>query len=89
LSRSIAPRPEDWPRLLDKMGEAMKKDFAHAVEMFGLLGGGKRDAGWDGSGRPKSRLAILPGLTHYTIFSDPSLAATVIPFLDEPATAGR
>jgi pimeloyl-ACP methyl ester carboxylesterase len=114
LYSSIAPRPEDWPRLLDKMGEAMKKDFAfskevaaikattlivagdadifppaHAVEMFGLLGGGKRDAGWDGSGRPKSRLAILPGLTHYTIFSDPALAATVIPFLDEPATAGR
>jgi hypothetical protein len=37
----------------------------------------------DGSGRPKSRLAILPGLTHYTTFSAPALAATVIPFLDE------
>jgi len=110
LYSSIAPRPEDWPRLLDKIGEAMKHDFdlssqiagiqattlvvagdadifppAHAVEMFGLLGGGKRDGGWDGSGRPKSRLAILPGLTHYTIFSAPTLAATVIPFLDEPA----
>ena len=111
LYSSIAPRPEDWPRLLGKIGEAMKKDFdfsreivgikaptlivasdadifppAHAVKLFGLLGGGKRDGGWDGSGRPKSRLAILPGLTHYTIFSDPALAATVIPFLDEPAT---
>jgi hypothetical protein len=62
---------------------------AHAVEMFGLLGGGKRDGGWDGSGRPKSRLAILPGLTHYTIFSDPTLATTVIPFLDGTATTGR
>jgi pimeloyl-ACP methyl ester carboxylesterase len=61
---------------------------AHAVEMFGLLGGGKRDGGWDGSGRPKSRLAILPGVTHYTIFADPSLATTIIPFLDEaPKTA--
>jgi pimeloyl-ACP methyl ester carboxylesterase len=114
LYSSIAPRPEDWPRLLGKIGEAMKKDFdfskeiggikattlvvagdadifppAHAVEMFGLLGGGKRDGGWDGSGRPKSRLAILPGLTHYTIFSDPTLAAAVIPFLDETATTGR
>jgi pimeloyl-ACP methyl ester carboxylesterase len=114
LYSSIAPRPEDWPRLLGKIGEAMKKDFdfsreiagikattlivagdadifppAHAVEMFGLLGGGKRDPGWDGSGRPKSRLAILPGLTHYTLFSDPSLAAAVIPFLDERVTAGR
>lgn len=40
---------------------------------------------WDGSGRPASRLAILPGFTHYTVFSAPALAATVIPFLDEPA----
>ena len=70
---ALAPRPEDWPRLLAKIGEAMKKDFdytnevarieaptlivagdadifppAHAVEVFGLLGGGKRDGGWDG-----------------------------------------
>ena len=110
LYASIAPRPEDWPRLLDKIGDAMKQDFdfskeisgiktttlvvaadadifppAHAVELFGLLGGGQRDGGWDGSGRPKSRLAILPGLTHYTMFNAPALAATVIPFLDEPA----
>jgi hypothetical protein len=62
---------------------------AHAVEVFGLLGGGKKDGGWDGSGQPKNRLAILPGLTHYTIFSAPALAATVIPFLDEPAPAAR
>jgi len=110
LYTSIAPRPGDFPRLLDKMGEAMKKDFdfsnevsgikattlivaadadifppAHAVEVFGLLGGGKKDPGWDGSGRPASRLAILPGLTHYNIGNAPALAATVIPFLDEPA----
>jgi len=57
---------------------------AHAVEMFGLLGGGKRDGGWDGSGRPTARLAILPGMTHYAMGSDPALAAAVIPFLDEP-----
>ena len=62
---------------------------AHAVEFFGLLGGGKRDGGWDGSGRPRSRLAILPGLTHYTIFSAPALAAAVLPFLDEPTPPGH
>ncbi|HZI21084.1 MAG TPA: alpha/beta hydrolase [Gemmatimonadales bacterium] len=108
MYKALAPRPEDWPRLLDKIGAAMKVDFdlskdipgitattlvvagdadifppAHAVELFGLLGGGQRDGGWDGSGRPKSRLAILPGQTHYTIFNAPALAATVIPFLDE------
>jgi pimeloyl-ACP methyl ester carboxylesterase len=111
LYKTLAPRPQDFGRLLNKMGEAMKKDLApsteqiaaikaitlivagdadifppsHAVEVFGLLGGGKRDGGWDGSGRPASRLAILPGLTHYTIFSAPALAETAIAFLDEPA----
>jgi pimeloyl-ACP methyl ester carboxylesterase len=109
LYSSVAPRPEDWARLLDKIGQAMKQDFdlstavagikastlivagdadifppAHAVEVFGLLGGGKRDGGWDGAGRPRSSLAILPGLTHYTIFNAPALAAAVIPFLDAP-----
>jgi pimeloyl-ACP methyl ester carboxylesterase len=57
---------------------------AHAVEFFELLGGGRKDAGWDGSGMSNARLAILPGLTHYNIFSSPALAPTVTPFLDAP-----
>lgn len=56
---------------------------SHAVEVFALLDGGKRDAGWDGAGRPKNaQLAILPGRTHYDTFSAPLLAAVVVPFLD-------
>ena len=107
LYASIAPRPEDFPRLLQKMGDAMSEDFdfsaevasiavptlvvagdadifppRHAVEVFELLGGGQRDGGWDGSGRPKSGLAILPGATHYTIFANPALAAAATTFLD-------
>ena len=58
---------------------------AHIVEFYALLGGGLRDAGWDGSGRPGSRLAILPGLTHYDITSSPALPAAVVPFLDAAA----
>lgn len=57
---------------------------SHAVEMFALLGGGLKDPGWDGSGLPKSQLAILPGLMHYNIFADPSLATTALRFLDAP-----
>ncbi len=65
------------------VGDADAVRTSHAVEFFGLLGGGQRDAGWDGSGRPKNcELAILPGLTHYTIFNAPALASTAIPFLD-------
>jgi len=55
---------------------------AHIVEFFGLLGGGLKDAGLDGSGRPVAELAILPGLTHYNISSSPALATAVSPFLD-------
>ncbi len=107
----IAPRPENWPVLVSKMGEMLRQKYdwsaevavlpmpvmivvgdadsvrtAHAVEFFELLGGGKRDANWDGSGMSKSRLAVLPGLTHYNIFSSPLLASTVIPFLDEASS---
>jgi pimeloyl-ACP methyl ester carboxylesterase len=105
----VAPRPEDWPALVAKMGQLLSQDYdwseavsalkspvmivvgdadsvrtAPAVEFFQLLGGGQRDANWDGSGKPNSRLAILPGTTHYDIFSSPALAAAVIPFLDAP-----
>jgi pimeloyl-ACP methyl ester carboxylesterase len=58
---------------------------SHAVQFFELLGGGRQDANWDGSGMNANRLAILPGLTHYTIFSDPKLAEAAIGFLDAPA----
>jgi pimeloyl-ACP methyl ester carboxylesterase len=62
---------------------------AHIVEFFGLLGGGRKDAGLDGSGRPVAELAILPGLTHYNISSSPALATAVIPFLDAPMPAPK
>lgn len=65
-------------------GDADGVRTAHAVRLFELLGGGQADAGWDGSGMPNARLAILPGTTHYDIFSSPSLASAVAPFLDAP-----
>lgn len=55
---------------------------AHIVEFFQLLGGGKSDAGLDGSARPMNELAIIPGLTHYNIMSSPRLVEAVTPFLD-------
>jgi pimeloyl-ACP methyl ester carboxylesterase len=55
---------------------------AHAAEFFALLGGGKKDAGWDNSGLTKHRLAILPGVTHYNMAESPLLFAAVAPFLE-------
>ncbi|GAA4259309.1 alpha/beta fold hydrolase [Dactylosporangium darangshiense] len=112
LYQRVAPRPEDFPRLLDKIGAFMEQDFdvteqirglqvptmfvaadadmappSHYVEVFELLDGGLRDGGWMNEGRPKGghALAILPGLTHYSIFSSPLLAAVTLAFLDAPA----
>jgi pimeloyl-ACP methyl ester carboxylesterase len=106
----VAPRVEDWPVLVDKMGTLLRQDYdwsaevatitapvmlvygdadsvwpAHIAEFYALLGGGLRDANWDGSARPVARLAILPGHTHYDIFFSPDLPSAVIPFLDAPS----
>ncbi len=109
LYQKVAPRPEDFGRLLDKIGESMGKDFdfseelrgiqvptllacadadmappSHYVEAFKLLDGGLRDGGWMGEGRPKGghALAVLPGLTHYNMFTSPLFAAVTLDFLD-------
>ena len=110
LYQRVAPHPEDFPRLLGKMGEAMAKDFdfteevrglrvptlivaadadmappSHYAHVFELLGGGLHDGGWMGEGRPQGghALAILPGLTHYDIFSSPLFGAVTLSFLDQ------
>lgn len=36
LYQRVAPRPEDFPRLLDKIGAAMAKDFDYTEEVRGL-----------------------------------------------------
>ena len=66
------------------VGDADAVRTAHAVEFFGLLGGGKKDAGWDGSGKSNAQLAILPSVTHYDIFMMPALSLTATAFLDTP-----
>jgi pimeloyl-ACP methyl ester carboxylesterase len=111
---SVAPRPEDWPRLADKLGQLLIQNYdwsediakmktptlivigdadsirtAYSVELFELLGGGKADAGWDGSGMPNSRLAILPATTHYDIFYSPVMATIANQFLDAPVAEDK
>jgi len=66
------------------VGDADSIWTSHAVEFFELLGGGKRDGGWDGSGMSVNRLAILPATTHFNILSSTLLASTVRQFLDAP-----
>jgi pimeloyl-ACP methyl ester carboxylesterase len=87
----LVVRDYDWTgevaalkaRTMLVFGDADAVRPAHVVEFFGLLGGGKKDGGLDGSGRPSARLAILPGATHYDILSSPVLAPAVSAFLRE------
>jgi pimeloyl-ACP methyl ester carboxylesterase len=107
LYSAMAPRPQDWPILLAKLGDLLKRDYdwskevkairaptllvfadqdairiEHIMAFFALFGGGQRAPSWDGSGRPRAELAILPGVTHYNIFMSSALASVVTPFLD-------
>lgn len=56
---------------------------SHVAKFFELLGGGLQDALWDGSGMNANRLAILPGVTHYTMMTEPKLAETALAFIDQ------
>lgn len=69
--------------VLIAFGDADSVLPSHMAEFYGLLGGGKHDAGWDGSKMPRSRLLVLPGTTHYNIHESPLLAQAVISFLNE------
>ena len=55
---------------------------SHIAEFYELLGGGARDAHWDGSLRSAARLAVLPGRTHYDIFQAPEVAEVADRFFD-------
>lgn len=70
-------------------GDADAVRPSHVVEFFGLLGGGKKDAGWDGSGVSSARLAILPGMTHYNMLESPLLPTVATHFLDSPVPPGK
>ncbi len=109
---AVAPKKEEFPKLLDALGNYMRGHYdwsadvpklkgpvmlvfgdsdmykpEHVVKFYQLLGGGLRDAGWQRETMSKNRLAILPDLTHYDIFTSPRLAATAMPFLDGKSDA--
>lgn len=68
--RQLLSEDYDWGKNVAAMkvptllviGDADSVRTAHAVEMFGLLGGGKADG--DMAGLPPAQLAVLPATTH-------------------------
>jgi pimeloyl-ACP methyl ester carboxylesterase len=86
---ALLRRPYDWTEEVRRLAGPTLLVYAdadsippsHAAEFFALVGGGQRDAGWDGSLAPESHLAILPGRTHYDIAGAPGLAGILEGFL--------
>ncbi len=81
--------PYDWseqvkglkPTTLLVYGDSDMFEADHIIRFYQLLGGWLGDAGWDGAGMARHRLAILPGVTHYTMSDAPALAETALAFL--------
>jgi len=88
-------KPYDWSASVASLKMSILLIFAdadairqeHIIEFYGLLGGGKRDAGLDGSRRAAAQLTVLPGATHYNITASPILPDVVTNFLDGPPGA--
>jgi pimeloyl-ACP methyl ester carboxylesterase len=60
--------------------DAMRPE--HMVEFYKLLGGGRQDAGMDGSHRPASQWAVIPNTTHYNLLATDAVAKVASDFLD-------
>ena len=58
----------------------------HIAEFFGLLGGGVKEPGWQNTQLSKSRLAIVPGYSHYNFITSPEAPQIIRKFLDDPLT---
>jgi len=58
----------------------------HIAEFFALLGGGVKEPGWINTQLSKSRLAIVPGYSHYNFVISPAVPRIVGRFLADPLT---
>jgi pimeloyl-ACP methyl ester carboxylesterase len=58
----------------------------HIAEFFALLGGGVKEPGWRNTQLSKSRLAVVPGYSHYNFLTSPEVPLIVDKFLADPLT---
>jgi pimeloyl-ACP methyl ester carboxylesterase len=87
---ALLREPYDWTDEVKLMevpvllvyGDSDSIPPSHAAEFYSLLGGGHRDAGWEGGQPTPSRLAIAPGSTHYNILDAALLPSSIKTFCD-------
>src|SRR5262249_3502444 len=58
----------------------------YIAEFFALLGGGVKEPGWLNTRLSKSRLAVVPGYSHYNFISSTEVPQIVGKFLADPLT---
>jgi pimeloyl-ACP methyl ester carboxylesterase len=84
----------DWSAEIAKLPMPVLLVFAdndsvsqkHIAEFFALLGGGVKEPGWLNTQLSKSRLAVVPGYSHYSFISSPEVPQIVAKFLADPLT---
>jgi len=84
----------DWSADVKKLSMPVLLVFAdndsvsqkHIAEFFALLGGGVKEPGWQNTQLSKTRLAIVPGYSHYNFVSAPELAPIIDKYLADPLT---
>jgi pimeloyl-ACP methyl ester carboxylesterase len=59
---------------------------SHIAKFFALLGGGVKEPGWQNTQLSKSRLAIVPGYSHYNFVTSPETPQIIRKFLADPLT---
>ena len=81
---AITDRPIRFEQMADDIASLIHHLGLEKADLLGYsLGGGLKDAGWNGEHLIPSQLAILPGATHYNIFFRADLLLPVLsPFLD-------
>jgi pimeloyl-ACP methyl ester carboxylesterase len=84
--------PYDWSTDIERLPMPVLLVFAdndsvsqkHVAEFFALLGGGVKEPGWLNTQLSKSRLAVVPGYSHYNFISSPEVPQIVAKFLADP-----
>src|SRR5438477_137879 len=84
----------DWSAEIAKLPMPLLLVFAdndsvpqkHIAEFFALLGGGLKEPGWLNTQLSTSRLAVVPGYSHYNLIASPEVPRIVGTFLADPLT---
>ena len=82
----------DWSAQIAKLPMPVLLVFAdndsvaqkRIAEFFALLGGGVKEPGWLNTQLSKSRLAVVPGYSHYNFLTSPEVPQIIGKFLADP-----